>query len=291
MSITASMVKELREMTGAGMMECKKALVETDGNLEEAVENLRKSGAAKAAKKSGRIAAEGVIKIASKDNSAVIVEINSETDFVAKDSSFLDFADLVANTALNNDVADAEALVTQSVDGKTIDQLRTDLIAKIGENIQIRRLSRVTSASGVVGSYLHGSKIGVLVAADGTDADLAKDIAMHIAASNPEFLSSKDVPESVLEKEKSILIAQAQDSGKPMEIIEKMVEGRMRKYLAEITLLGQKFVKDDDVTVEKLLSNNNAEISQYIRFEVGEGIDKKVDNFVEEVMAQARGED
>ena len=293
MSITASMVKELREMTGAGMMECKKALVETDGNLDAAVENLRKSGAAKAAKKSGRVAAEGVIKMASSEDgsTAVIVEINCETDFVAKDENFLQFSDLVAQTALAENSADVEALKDTAVDGKSIEQIRTDLIAKIGENIQIRRLQHVNSDNGLIGAYLHGTKIGVLVAAKDASADLAKDVAMHVAAANPEFLSSDQVPGDVLEKEKGILIAQAQDSGKPAEIIEKMVEGRMRKYLAEITLLGQNFVKDPDVTVEKLLKSNNATVNGFVRFEVGEGIEKKVDNFVEEVMSQVRGDD
>ncbi|WP_395377077.1 translation elongation factor Ts [Marinicella sp. W31] len=293
MSITASMVKELREMTGAGMMECKKALVETDGNLDAAVENLRKSGAAKAAKKSGRVAAEGVIKLATSDdnNAAVIVEINCETDFVAKDANFLEFSDLVTQTALAEKSADVDALQSSEVNGKSIEQIRTDLIAKIGENIQIRRLQHVNSEGGLIGAYLHGTKIGVLVAAKDASTDLAKDVAMHVAAANPEFLSSDQVPGDVLEKEKGILIAQAQDSGKPAEIIEKMVEGRMRKYLAEITLLGQNFVKDPDVTVEKLLKTNNASVSGYVRFEVGEGIEKKVDNFVEEVMSQVRGDD
>jgi len=285
------MVKELREMTGAGMMECKKALVETDGNLDAAVENLRKSGAAKAAKKSGRVAAEGVIKLASSDDgsTAVIVEVNCETDFVAKDANFLEFSDLVAQTALSQKSADVDALQSTEVNGKSIEQIRTDLIAKIGENIQIRRLQHVNSEGGLIGAYLHGSKIGVLVAANDASGDLATDVAMHVAAANPEFLSAEQVPGDVLEKEKGILIAQAQDSGKPAEIIEKMVEGRMRKYLAEITLMGQNFVKDPDVTVEKLLKNNNASVSGYVRFEVGEGIEKKEDNFVEEVMAQARG--
>lgn len=291
MSITASMVKELREITGAGMMECKKALVETDGNIEVAIENMRKSGAAKAAKKSGRVAADGIIKIASSDDqkTAVLVEINCETDFVAKDESFLSFTDAVVNAALTNKSTDVESLMAVEVDGKTLEQSRADLVAKIGENVQVRRVQIVENSDGIVGCYSHGKNIGVVVSATGADEDLVKDIAMHVAAANPEYLSEEQVPAAQLEKEKEILIAQAQDSGKPAEIIEKMVGGRIRKYLAEITLKGQPFVKDPDVTVEKLLNAKNADVVEFVRYEVGEGIEKKVDNFVEEVMAQARG--
>lgn len=292
MSITASMVKELREITGAGMMECKKALVETNGNLEVAIENLRKSGAAKAAKKSGRVAADGIIKIAtSADNqAAVLVEVNCETDFVAKDENFLAFADQVIEAALTNNVADVESLMAIEVEGKTLEQIRTDLVAKIGENIQVRRAQLVKAKDGgMVGSYAHGKNIGVVVSATGGDDELVKDLAMHVAAANPEYVSEEQVPAAQLEKEKEILIAQAADSGKPAEIIEKMVGGRIRKYLAEITLKGQQFVKDPDTSVEKLLSAKNADVVEFVRFEVGEGIEKKEDNFVEEVMAQARG--
>lgn len=291
MSITASMVKELREITGAGMMECKKALVETNGNIEVAIENMRKSGAAKAAKKSGRVAADGIIKVAaSADNkTAVLVEINCETDFVAKDENFLSFAETVTQAALDNKATDVEAVMATEVDGKTLEQSRTDLVAKIGENVQVRRVQLVSSSEGQVGYYSHGKNIGVVVSATGADDELIKDLAMHIAAANPEYVDADQVPAAQLEKEKEILIAQAQDSGKPAEIIEKMVGGRIRKYLAEITLKGQPFVKDPDVTVEKLLSSKNADVVEFVRFEVGEGIEKKVDNFVEEVMAQARG--
>ena len=291
MSITAAMVKELREITGAGMMECKKALVETNGNIEVAIENMRKSGAAKAAKKSGRVAADGIIKVAtSADNKqAVLVEVNCETDFVAKDESFLGFTDLVVQAALDNQVADVEALNALEVNGKSIEQARTDLVAKIGENIKVRRVQLVNAGDGQVGHYSHGKNIGVVVAATGADDELIKDLAMHIAAANPEYVSEEQVPAEQLEKEKEILIAQAADSGKPAEIIEKMVGGRIRKYLAEITLKGQPFVKDPDMTVEKLLNAKNADVIEFVRFEVGEGIEKKVDNFVEEVMAQARG--
>lgn len=291
MSITAAMVKELREITGAGMMECKKALVETNGNIEVAIENMRKSGAAKAAKKSGRVAADGIIKVATTaDNKqAVIVEVNCETDFVAKDESFLGFTDLVVQAALENQVADIEALNALEVDGKSIEQSRTELVAKIGENIQVRRVQLISVSEGQVGHYSHGKNIGVVVAATGADDELIKDLAMHIAAANPEYVSEDQVPAEQLEKEKEILIAQSQDSGKPADIIEKMVGGRIRKYLAEITLKGQPFVKDPDMTVEKLLNAKNADVIEFVRFEVGEGIEKKVDNFVEEVMAQARG--
>ncbi|MCX7544302.1 translation elongation factor Ts [Marinicella gelatinilytica] len=291
MSITAAMVKELREITGAGMMECKKALVETEGNIEVAVENLRKSGAAKAAKKSGRVAADGIIKVITSDDNktAYIAEINSETDFVAKDSNFLKFADTLIQAAMDNNVGSVESLMACEVDGKSIEQARTDLVAKIGENIQLRRIQKITLDEGQVGCYLHGKNIGVVVAATGADEELIKDIAMHVAASNPQFIDADEVPAEILDKEKEILVAQAQDSGKPAEIIEKMVEGRVRKYLAEITLKGQNFVKDPDVTVAKLLKNNNADVLSFVRFEVGEGIEKAEDNFAEEVMSQARG--
>lgn len=290
MSITAAMVKELREITGAGMMECKKALVETDGNIEQAIENMRKSGAAKAAKKSGRVAADGIVKVATSDDNktAILVEVNCETDFVAKDENFLNFADMVVNAALANKAESIEAIGALQVDGKTIEDVRTELVAKIGENVQVRR-AKIIESEGAVGSYLHGKNIGVVVSATGASDDLIKDLAMHVAAANPDFVGEADVPQSVLEKEKEILIAQAADSGKPAEIIEKMVGGRIRKYLAEITLKGQNFVKDPDVTVEKLLNSNNADVVEFVRFEVGEGIEKKEDNFVEEVMAQARG--
>ena len=291
MSITAAMVKELREITGAGMMECKKALVETDGNIEVAIENMRKSGAAKAAKKSGRVAADGIVKIAATaDNkTAVMVEINCETDFVAKDENFLGFTDMVVQAALDNKTDSVESISAVVVDGKSIEDTRADLVSKIGENVQIRRAQVINAADGEVGVYSHGKNIGVVVSATGASQELIKDLAMHVAAVNPDFVSEADVPQDVLEKEKEILVAQAADSGKPAEIIEKMVGGRIRKYLAEITLKGQNFVKDPDTTVEKLLNSNNADVVEFVRFEVGEGIEKKEDNFVEEVMAQARG--
>jgi elongation factor Ts len=292
MNITASMVKELREITGVGMMECKKALVETDGNLEVAIENLRKSGAASAAKKSGRVAADGIIKIATSDDNttAVLVEINCETDFVAKDDNFLGFTDMVVEAALSNQSTDVESLMATEVNGKSLESTRENLVAKIGENVQVRRVQLVKAAdNGLVGSYSHGKNIGVVVSITGGDDELAKDLAMHVAAANPEYVSEEQVPAEQLEKEKEILMAQAENSGKPAEIIEKMMIGRIKKYLAEITLKGQQFVKDPDTSVEKLLSAKNANVIEFTRFEVGEGIEKKVDNFVEEVMAQARG--
>ncbi len=291
MSVTAAMVKELRERTGAGMMECKKALVASGADIEVAIEEMRKSGAAKAAKKSGRVAAEGVVKIVSSEDgkSVVMVEINSETDFVAKDDSFLAFSDVVAAKALELGTESVEDLMASDINGETLEAARTTLISKIGENIQVRRINQLTAEQGVFGHYIHGVKIGVVVNVNTDNTDLAKDIAMHIAAVNPEFISEKDVPAEYIAKEKEILIAQVEDSGKPPEIVEKMIGGRLRKFLASITLYGQPFVKNPDMTVEKLLKSENAEVVSYNRVEVGEGIEKKEDNFAEEVMAQVRG--
>jgi elongation factor Ts len=296
MAITASLVKELRERTGAGMMECKKALEETNGDIEVAIENMRKSGQAKAAKKAGRIAADGVIKVAisTDGKSAAMVEVNCETDFVAKDENFQSFADAIANRALNSDVADVEALVALPLhegEATTIEEARQALISKIGENMTVRRMMRF-STSGVLSSYLHGNRIGVVVDTD-QNADLGRDVAMHVAAVNPVCIDESGVPAELLEKERDIVVTQAQESGKPADIIEKMVEGRMRKYLAEITLVGQAFVKDPDTTVGKLLSSSGVTLNSFNRFEVGEGIEKKTENFRDEVMAQAaaaRGE-
>ena len=292
MAITAALVKELRERTGAGMMECKAALVEANGDIEAAIEAMRKSGQAKAAKKSGRTAAEGVVMIqtAADGKNGVMVEINCETDFVAKDSNFLEFAEAVTAAALNSSVADAEALAGQTLaDGNTVDAAREALIAKIGENIQVRRLVRFDGAEGVLHSYRHGVRIGVVVELVGGDETLGRDIAMHIAASNPMCLSADQVPAATLDKEREIFKAQALDSGKPEAIVEKMIEGRMRKFLEEITLLGQPFVKNPDQTVAQLLKQAGAEVRRFTRLEVGEGIEKKVENFAEEVMAQVRG--
>jgi len=289
MQITAAMVKELRERTGSGMMECKKALQEVDGDMETAVENMRKSGLAKADKKSGRTAAEGLVAIALSDDKkeAAIVEVNCETDFVSGGDEFKAFTDGVAQRVLTDSPADVEALIALPLGdtGKSIEDVRQEMVARIGENIQVRRFER-KSSDGAFGSYSHGVRMGVLVELDKDDADLIKDIAMHIAASNPTCVDESGVPEEMLAKEKAILVAQAKESGKPDEIIEKMIGGRIRKYLAEITLVGQPFVKDPDQTVEKLLKSKGAEVKSFSRFEVGEGIEKKVENFAEEVMAQ-----
>ena len=290
MAVTAAMVKELRERTGAGMMECKNALVEAGGDMDAAVEAMRKAGLAKADKKASRVAAEGkVVQALSADGQqAVMVEVNSETDFVAKDGNFNTFAEAVAQIALDADPADIDALLAADHDGATVEEARQALIAKIGENIQVRRFVR-SETDGQLGAYVHGGKIGVLVDIEGGDAELAHDIALHIAAMNPEFISDADVPADVMAKEKEILIAQAADSGKPPEIIEKMVTGRLRKHLAGITLLGQPFVKDGDLTVGKLLKQKNATVKGFQRLVVGEGIEKKQENFAEEVMQQVSG--
>jgi elongation factor Ts len=290
MAITAALVKELRERTGAGMMECKKALVETDGDIDAAIENMRKSGQAKAAKKAGRTAADGVIVIRTSDdgNAAVIVEVNCETDFVAKDDNFQSFADAVAERALNSDAPDVEALMALPLhegEDTTIEETRQALVSKIGENMNVRRFQRINT-QGVLATYQHGVRIGVVVDIDG-DAEMGRDIAMHVAASNPVCVDESGVPADLLAKERDIVETQAKESGKPDNIIEKMVEGRMRKYLAEITLLGQVFVKDPDTTVGKLLSGAGARVHSFVRFEVGEGIEKKVENFADEVAAQA----
>ncbi len=292
MAISASMVKELRTRTGSGMMECKKALVEANGDIEAAIEAMRKSGLAKADKKADRIAAEGIItiNIAPGGDRGVMLEINSETDFVAKADDFLEFAKNLAQSALDSGATDLDALMASAgPDGETINEARLRLIAKIGENITVRRLADFSASDGIVGAYSHGSRIGVMVELNGGDAALAKDIAMHIAASKPLCVSADDVPAEEVAKEKSIFEAQAAESGKPAEIIEKMVQGRVNKFLKEVTLLGQPFVKDPDQTVEALLKKAGATVVRFTRFEVGEGIEKKEDNFAEEVMSQVRG--
>ena len=291
MAITATMVKELRERTGAGMMECKKMLTETNGDMEAAIDTMRKSGAAKADKKAGRIAAEGkvVITVSEDGKEAAITEVNCETDFVAKDDNFIDFVEAVGARVLADKPADVAALSALPLDsGETVEEARANLVAKIGENMQIRRFEVLTSKN-LVCAYNHGVRIGVVVAMTGGDEALGKDVAMHIAASRPTCISEEQVPAELLAKEKEILIAQAEGSGKPMEIIEKMVEGRMRKYLAEITLVGQPFVKDPDQTVGALLKAAGAEVTAFTRYEVGEGIEKKQEDFAAEVMAQVKG--
>ena len=287
MAITASLVKELRERTGSGMMECKKALVETDGDIEAAAELMRKSGAAKADKKAGRVAADGAIKVlvSADGKSAVILEINSETDFVAKDDNFQAFADEVLAAVAEQRPGTVEELSSLALgSGQTVEQARQALIAKVGENIQVRRFEVVESNASIA-SYLHGDRIGVLVDSD-ADSDLARDIAMHVAAVNPQFVDQDSIPAAFVEKEKGILIAQAESSGKPPEIIEKMIQGRLNKFLAEVTLLGQPFVKDQEQSVSKLLSDAGAKVSRFVRYEVGEGIEKKVEDFAAEVASQ-----
>mgnify|MGYP003656772305 FL=1 len=289
MAISASMVKELRERTGVGMMECKKALVAADGDMDAAAENLRLSGQAKADKKSSRVAADGRIVVQADGGKAVAVEVNSETDFVAKDDNFNAFAEAVAAAALASGATSAEALSQETLaDGRSIEQARADLVAKVGENISIRRIAQVAN-DGPVGFYTHGAKIGAVVALSGGDEELARDIAMHIAAINPTCIDETGVPAETLESERRIFSEQAAESGKPPEIVEKMVTGRIKKFLKEITLVGQPFVKDDSQTVGELLKSRGATVTSFIRFEVGEGIEKKVDNFVEEVMAQVKG--
>ena len=286
MAISASMVKELRERTGAGMMECKKALVETDGDIERAIEHLRKSGQAKADKKSSRIAAEGVVVVKANGSKAVVIEVNSETDFVAKDENFLTFVNAVADAALASGRVDVASLANDSLaDGQTIEGARTELVNKVGENISVRRIAQI-SHEGPISHYIHGAKIAAVVALEGGDEGLARDVAMHIAATNPDCIDETGVPAETLENERRILTEQAQDSGKPPEIIEKMVNGRVAKFLKEITLVGQPFVKDPDVTVGKLLHTAGAKVVSFTRFEVGEGIEKKVENFADEVMKQ-----
>ena len=289
MAISASMVKELRERTGAGMMECKKALVEADGDLDAAAEALRKAGAAKADKKAGRVAADGRIVIRQDGAKVAIVEVNSETDFVAKDENFVAFAEAVAEAVLASGETDVAALAQQSLsDGRSIEAARTELVQKVGENISVRR-AQVVDADGPVAYYTHGARIGSIVALESGDESLARDIAMHVAAINPVCIDESGVPAETLETEKRIFTEQAEASGKPAEIIEKMVTGRIAKFLKEITLVGQPFVKDPDVTVGKLLKGANASVVSFVRYEVGEGIEKKQDNFVEEVMAQVQG--
>ena len=291
-NITAGMVKELRERTGSGMMECKKALTETNGDLEAAVELMRKAGLAKADKKSGRTAAEGCVccKSSGDGKRAAIVEINSETDFVAKGDDFVEFANLVAQTALESNANTLEELLEVKISstGATIEETRRAMVAKIGENIAVRRFERLAAPEGSVASYLHGSRIGVLVELAGGDAELGRDIAMHVAASKPACVDESGVDPEIVEKEKAIFSAQAEASGKPANVIEKMVEGRVKKFLGEITLVGQPFVKDPDQTVAQLLANKGAKVARFVRLEVGEGIEKVESNFAEEVMAQVR---
>ena len=285
MAITAALVKELRERTGAGMMDCKKALEETNGDIDAAIENMRKSGQAKAAKKAGRIAAEGVILTKTDGNVGTMVELNCETDFVARDANFLAFGDKVIDAAFANKESDVESLKATNIGDGTVEEVREALVAKIGENMNVRRVLTV-SGGDVVEAYVHGGRIGVLVALTGGNNELAKDVAMHVAASAPQFVKPEDVSAEVVDKERQIQLDIAMQSGKPQEIAEKMVEGRMRKFTGEISLTGQAFVKDPSMTVGDLLKQNNADVITFVRFEVGEGIEKKSEDFAAEVQAQ-----
>ncbi|MGC1181366.1 translation elongation factor Ts [Legionella sp.] len=291
MSISAKLVMELRERTKAGMMECKKFLIATNGDIEAAITEMRKAGQAKADKKADRVAAEGIIIFACSENrhTAVMIEINSETDFVARDEHFTSFANSIAEVALNNSVDTIQGLSALALSsGITVEQARQELVAKIGENIKLRRIERMSCDDGVIGHYMHGSRIGVLVALKNGDELLAKDIAMHIAASKPIVVSRDQVSAEAIENEREIFTAQAKESGKPQEIIDKMIEGRINKFIDEVSLLGQPYIKNPDIKVGNLLKENNAEVISFVRYEVGEGIEKKEDNFVEEVMAQVR---
>src|SRR5215471_10957786 len=288
MDVKPAMVKELRERTGAGMMDCKKALVEANGDLDSAAELLRKQGQAKADKKSSRVAAEGRVVLRSDEGAGryALVEVNSETDFVAKDDNFRGFVDRVAGVVLDKRPASVEALMGLSSDGRTLEEARLELVTKVGENISVRRFD-VLESKGHVGAYVHGNRIGVLVEIDGGTPELARDLALQVASLAPRYVSSDDVPKELLDKEREIIVAQSADEKKPPEILAKMVEGKLRKFVDEITLTGQVFVKDDKKRVRDLLAANKAQVKGFRRFEVGEGIEKKAADFVQEVMAQA----
>lgn len=276
MAITAALVKELRDRTGAGMMDCKKALVETNADLEAAIDLMRASGAAKAAKKAGRVASEGLVNVTISDDNkqAAILEVNSETDFVTKGSAFIDFVDSLGRLALKNKPESVESFLGQKLDsGETVDEARENIIAKIGENISVRRVQIISTETGILGAYKHGDRIAVLTVLASQDSALAKDVAMHIAASRPECISEDQLSEELLEREKAIFIEQARESGKPDNIIEKMIVGRMKKFVNEVTLYGQSFVKDPDVTVGELVKSNNSKVESFVRYEVGEGIE------------------
>ena len=291
MAITASMVKELRETTGAGMMDAKKALTETDGDFEAAIDWLRTKGLAKAAKKSSRVAAEGLVAVATSDGKGVAVEVNSETDFVAKNSDFQEMVKAIATAAL--DVSNTDELASASIDGKTVTDTLTDNIAKIGENMTLRRMQTI-EAERVV-TYVHNSatqdmgQIGVLVAINGDNTEFARQVAMHVAAANPQALSAAELDQSIVEREKNILTEQARESGKPEQVIEKMIQGRMKKFLAEVTLLGQDFVINPNLTVEAAAKEAGVEIISYVRMAVGEGIEKIEEDFAAEVAKAAQG--
>jgi elongation factor Ts len=285
--ITTSLVKELRERTGLGMMDCKKALQAADGDIEKAIEDLRKESGLKAAKKAGRTAAEGIVltKIADDGSYGVVIEVNSETDFAARNDTFVDFANTVLETVFSKKEPNVDTLLAAG-----LEQERLDLIQNIGENISVRRATLVEDEDSTVGSYVHSNnKIAVLVALKGGDEELAKDVAMHVAAVSPMVVQAEDVPAEVLSKESEIYTAQAAESGKPADIVEKMVSGRLRKFVEEVSLMDQAFVKDPDVKIGKLVKDAGAEIISFIRYEVGEGIEKKKEDFAAEVAAQLKG--
>ena len=286
--ITAAIVKEMRESTGSGMMDCKKALVATEGDMEKAIDFLREKGLSQAAKKAGRVAAEGaVVAYVTEDGkTGAIVEVNCETDFVGKNENFQALAKSIAELIVKTNPADVDALLASEMEGKTVKDVVTEAIAKIGENISVRRFVRYESAEGKVYSYIHGGgKIGVLVDMKGGDAELGKDIAMQVAAANPQFLNRNEVPDSELEHEKDILTEQARNEGKPENIIAKMVMGRINKYYKEVCLVDQEFIRDGDLTISKLLKSKNADVARFARFQLGEGIEKKQENFADEVAA------
>jgi elongation factor Ts len=284
MAVTAALVKELRERTAAGMLDCKNALVDADGDIELAIENMRKNGQAKAAKKAGRIAAEGVILTKVANGVATMMEVNSETDFVARDDGFIKFGQQLIEVASANKINDMDTLNNTEVDGVKISELRDNLVAKIGENISPRRV--ITVEGDNLGAYVHSARIGVIAVLKGGDEELAKDIAMHVAASSPQFVKPEDVPAEVVAKEKEIQLDIALQSGKPPEIAEKMVSGRMKKFTGEISLTGQPFIKDPSILVADLLKSKGADVINFVRFEVGEGIEKKEEDFASEVAAQ-----
>jgi len=288
MDIKPALVKELRERTGAGMMECKKALVETKGDLDLAGEYLRKQGAAKADKKSSRVAAEGRVAIKADEQAGryVLLEVNSETDFVARDENFGAFVERLADIVLRTQPASVEELLNSTVDGRKVEDLRLELVTKVGENISVRRFDLVESRS-TMGSYVHGTRIGVLVEVEGGGPELARDLALQVASLAPRYVSNDDVPSEFLDKEREIILAQTAEEKKPPEILAKMVEGKLRKFVDEITLTGQVFIKDDKKRVRDLLAANKARVKSFRRYEVGEGIEKKSTDFVNEVMAQA----
>ena len=290
-NITAQMVKELRDRTGAGMMECKKALLDSSGNMDKAVEEMRKAGQAKADKKSSRIAAEGVITLSISDDNSIanMVEINCETDFVAKDENFLKFVKTISEVSLKNYKGSVDDFNnSKHPSGKTIEEIRLELVSKVGENVKIRRVQNIKNDGNYMGHYMHGTKIGVAVVLQKENEELAKDVCMHIAAMKPRALNANDIPQEDLEKEREIFVAQAKESGKPDDIIQKMVDGKLKKYISEVTLVDQTFVKDNEITISKLLEKHDNSVLSFYRLEVGEGVEKKDENFADEVMAQIK---